>query len=160
MEKQTFDIITLDWCKEDYKNVPDKSGLYQIYGTSPLYGLDTLLYIGQAKNLRQRIQGHFEFKDGVIGRQPNKSCRYAVLDESLLNIAEQILIIMHKPSFNSSSLIKVSPKVKEKGFYIQNHGERGLLNIEVTNYYFLKHPNYDNIEFEIRPSSYINYLKQ
>lgn len=147
----TFKIITLDWIKVDYEKIPEKPGIYQINGTSPLYGIDTLLYIGQAKNLRQRIKGHFEFKEGVIGRQPNKSCRYAILDESLLDIVEQTLIIMHKPSFNSSSLIRVSPNVKVNAYYIQNHGERGMLNIETTNYYFLSHANYDNIELEIMP---------
>ena len=75
MNKIEFEIITLDWVKDDYKSFPDSSGIYQIYGTSPLYGMETLLYIGQAKrSLRHRIKDHFDFKEGFIGRQPNKSC--------------------------------------------------------------------------------------
>lgn len=137
MARIEFEIITLDWRKADYNDFPNDPGVYQIYGTSPLYGMDTLLYIGQAHNLRNRIKKHFDFKEGVIGRQPNKSCRYAKVQPDLLNVVEQTLIIMHKPSFNSARLIKVSPEVTTRGFYIQNHGDRGMLNIENTNFYFL-----------------------
>lgn len=137
METIEFNIITLDWIKANYTDAPHESGVYQIYGTSPLYGWNTLLYIGQSSDLNQRLKSHFENSEGVIGRQPNKACRFAKLDKSLLDVAEQILIIMHKPSFNSSRLIKVSPSVKQKPYYIQNHKERGMLNIEVTNFYFL-----------------------
>jgi excinuclease UvrABC nuclease subunit len=54
----TFKKITLDWIRSDYTNFPDRPGIYQIYGSSPLYGIDTLLYIGQARNLRNRIKNH------------------------------------------------------------------------------------------------------
>ncbi|MBI1780753.1 MAG: GIY-YIG nuclease family protein [Sphingobacteriales bacterium] len=151
-EKISFKIITLNWVKGDISQIPTESGVYQIYGTSPLYGIDTLLYIGQAKNLNHRLKTHFESKESVIGRQPNKSCLFATVNESLLDVVEQTLIVMHKPSFNSASLINVKPIVKSDAFYIQNHGERGMLNIEVTNYYFLKHPGNNNVEFEIMPT--------
>lgn len=148
MKKIEFEIVTLDWIKADYKESPDTPGIYQIYGTSPIYGMDTLLYIGQTKSLKNRLKEHFENKDGVIGRQPNKSCRYATLSNDLLNIVEQTLIAMHKPSFNSARLIQVSTGVKLRPIYIQNHGERGMLNIENTNFYFL-HPNDNEIPFDI-----------
>lgn len=148
MEKLDFNIITLNWIKADFKEFPDESGVYQIYGTSPLYGMDTLLYIGQAKNLRNRVKDHFDVTDSTIGRQPNKSCRYATLPSDLLNIVEQTLIVMYKPSFNSARIIQVSPEVKARAFYIQNHGERGMLNIENTNFYFLNKPNKE-IPFDI-----------
>jgi len=141
----TFEIITLDWSKAYYKDFPILSGVYQIYGTSPLYGMDTLLYIGQAKNLNSRIRDHIEFKEGVIGRQANLTCRYALAPEGQLNIIEQTLIVMYKPSFNSIGLKNVSSFVKEKGYYIQNHGERGLLNYETTNYYFLNQTQLEKI---------------
>lgn len=151
-EKIAFDIVTLNWIKVDYSRIPTESGVYQIYGTSPLYGINTLLYIGQAKNLNQRLRGHFESKKSVIARQPNKSSLFAPVEESLLDIVEQTLIVMHKPSFNSASLANVNPIVKSKPIYIQNQGERGMLNIEVTNYYFLSHQRSADIEFEIMPS--------
>ena len=137
MASVTFEKITLDWKKANYLDFPDSSGVYQIYGSSPLYGIDTLLYIGQAKNLKNRIRFHLGDKENVIGRQANLSCRYACVSEQLLDVVEQTLIVMYKPSFNSIGLKNVKPSVKEKGYYIQNHGERGMLNFETTNYYFL-----------------------
>jgi hypothetical protein len=137
MRKIEFEIITLEWTKAEYINFPEKSGVYQIYGTSPLYGVETLLYIGQAQHLKSRIRDHIDFKEGVIGRQANLSCRYAVVEKELLDVVEQTLIVMYKPSFNSIGLKNVSHSVRQKGYYIQNHGERGMLNYETTNYYFL-----------------------
>ena len=149
--KKDFEIIPLrwenayfDWKTKNYNVFPNASGIYQIYGTSPLYGLDTLLYIGQAKDLRYRIKQHFESSESFIGRQPNKSCRYALLDPSSLTIVEQTLIAMHKPSFNSANLINLHNDSKSRFIYIQNLGERGILNIEVTNYFFLLNPNIFN----------------
>ena len=139
--KIEFEIITLEWKKENWNNFPNQSGVYQIYGTSPLYGYETLLYIGQAGDLKIRIKDHLGDKENVIGRQANLSCRYALTDK--LDIVEQTLIVMYKPSFNSIGLKNISHSVKERGYYIQNHGERGLLNYENTNFYFLN--NLDNL---------------
>lgn len=137
MESVTFEKITLDWKKTNYSEFPDLSGVYQIYGSSPLYGINTLLYIGQATSLKSRIHFHMGNKENVIGRQANLSCRYACVPVQLLDVVEQTLIVMYKPSFNSMGLKNVKSSVKEKGYYIQNHGERGMLNFETTNYYFL-----------------------
>lgn len=137
MEKVQFIKITLDWIKADYEAFPNESGVYQIYGSSPLYGIDTLLYIGQATNLRNRMQQHLGDKTNVIGRQANLSCRYAKIDDVFLDIVEQTLIVMYKPSFNSIGLKDIKPSVKQERYYIQNHGERGMLNFENTNYYFV-----------------------
>jgi excinuclease UvrABC nuclease subunit len=142
-----FKRITLNWKKKETKEIaeiPSKRGLYQIYGTSPVYGMDTLLYIGMGENLQKRINDHISSEKSFIGRQPNKTIRYAEfpqeVESSLLAITEQILIVMYKPSFNSSSVINIKDVDKAKYYYIQNRGERGILSMEVTNYYFIK-PN-------------------
>ncbi len=133
--KKEFEIITLDW-KEKGLNDTLETGLYQIYGDSPIYGRGVLLYIGKSTKLDERIQSHFESKESFIGRQPNKSCRYAFVEDSKLEIVEQILIVMHKPSFNSNHIIHISLEARENLYLIQNHGERGMLHLEVSNYYF------------------------
>lgn len=138
MSNVCFEVITLNWIIADFKSFPISSGVYQIYGDSPLYGKDTLLYIGQASSLRHRSYSHITSNNSFIGRQPNKSCRYAEVNDELLDIVEQTLIVMHKPSFNSTNIISVGPEIKKRPVYIQNHGERGMLNLEVTNYYFLQ----------------------
>jgi excinuclease UvrABC nuclease subunit len=101
--------------------------------------MDTLLYIGKANNLNERVRQHFDSTKSFISRQPNKSCRYANVSLDKLTVVEETLIIMHKPCFNSARLIQVSHETKTKPVYIQNHGDRGMLNIENTNFYFL-HP--------------------
>lgn len=135
--EQLFEIITLEWKKTTPDKFPGAPGVYQVYGTSPLYGVDTLLYIGKATNLNDRIKAHFDPEVGVLGRQPNKTCRFAEVPAELLDVVEQILIVMHKPSFNAASLKRVSQKLRENAYYLQNHGDRGMLNLENTNFYFL-----------------------
>lgn len=134
----TFELIRLDWKRIDDLNTfnVNESGVYQIYGDSPIYGTNTLLYIGRASKLKNRIiDAHNSNQESFITRQPNISFRYAICDK--YKIAEEILIVMHKPSFNSKSIINISIDAREKLFYLQNHGERGMLHLEVTNYYFL-----------------------
>ena len=142
--KVEFEIVTLEWknVNADFFNLPKTSGIYQIYGDSPIYGQNQLLYIGKAANLFDRINnGHLANENSFITRQPNKSYRYANVESELISIVEEILIIMHKPSFNSSSLINVSDATKSSYYYIQNHGERGMLHLEVSNFYFLPFPS-------------------
>ena len=136
LDKVEFERLRLFWQCKQYTEFPQTSGIYQIYGDSPVYGIGVLLYIGKADNLNHRIKSHFTSVQSFIGRQPNKSCRFAELDKELLDIAEQTLIVMHKPSFNSSNIIEVSPVLKSRPIYIQNHGDRGMISLEVTNYYF------------------------
>jgi excinuclease UvrABC nuclease subunit len=140
MKEITFKTITLNWQKiiEGKNEAPKEAGVYQIYGDSPIYGTNMLLYIGKADNLYNRIQlGHLANEESHIMRQPNISFRYATTNISLNHIAEEILIVMHKPSFNAMSIGNINNKSKEFPIYIQNFGERGMLNLEVTNIHFL-----------------------
>ena len=154
MNEQTFKVVTLNWERLDVniQHLPsggiDKfkfpigeiSGLYQVYGAS-IYGLDSLLYIGQTKNLNKRLSQHL-FGDTMISRQQNLSIRYALVDadqsanvsvDEMLDITESINIATHKPCLNSQSI--VTPYTK--GLYlVQNHGERGVLNLQITNSYW------------------------
>lgn len=135
-----FEIVTLDWEKVIDKNteIPKQSGVYQIYGDSPIYGQNQLLYIGKADNLFNRIvSGHNTNENSFITRQPNISYRFALVPVELNQIIEEILIAMHKPSFNTMSMIQINSKCKEYPIYIQNQNERGMLHLELTNFYFL-----------------------
>lgn len=149
-KKVEFEIVTLNWAKIENDKVGSLDGIlgiYQIYGTSPLYGVDTLLYIGKSTNLKDRLSKHIRDGESSIGRQPNKSVRFAPLPSEflatkelssvILTIIEETLIIMYKPSFNSDSLNNIYREATTSPIYIQNHGDRGMLNYENTNYYFL-----------------------
>lgn len=134
-----FEKVTLEWIKlNSNKEIPNVSGLYQIYGDSPVYGMNTLLYIGKAESLYRRIiKGHSQNLESFITRQPNINYRFAELPKNLKEV-ESILIAMHKPSFNSTNIIEICQEAMDKLYYIQNHGERGMLHLECTNFYFYK----------------------
>jgi excinuclease UvrABC nuclease subunit len=150
----TFRIITLEWTvafpeKEGFAkylfNVPEKSGLYQIYGWSETYGENALLYIGKANNLKIRLYQHFN-EDSSISRQQALSIRYAVhrgleVGENIFDLEalESILIAVHKPSMNSQNINSL--KQRNEYILIQNHGERGALNIQITNSYWVNQQN-------------------
>jgi excinuclease UvrABC nuclease subunit len=152
MKALTFNIITLEWRKFDgnithsssglecdLSKIPDCTGLYQIYGASS-YGLDSLLYIGKSKNLKSRLTEHL-FKDTMISRQQNLSIRYACVCskeypeiDKTLEAVETINIAIHKPCLNSQS---VSKPYNKSLYLVQNHGERGILNLQITNSYWV-----------------------
>lgn len=125
-------IISLTWVAvQDINEIPHKPGVYQIYGDSGIYGLNKLLYIGQAKNLKNRPKGHEDEK-----RINNFSIRYALCPENDLNFVEGLLIVTHKPSYNNKSIESPdSIKTKELTF-IFNEGERGNLSLEISNYWW------------------------
>jgi hypothetical protein len=160
MKELTFKVITLNWQKlnvniqhnyssssgGDKLEMPEteikenKAGLYQIYGDSIIYGLDSLLYIGSAMNLKKHLEERL-FKNEMINNQQNLSIRYALVDKDedtevkdMLDITKSINIAMHKPSMNSQNIAK---PYKKDLYLVENHGERGVLNIQVSNSYWV-----------------------
>ena len=132
-ESTTFRVITLNWKHAEAEGFPSTSGIYQAYGDSPIYGVSCLLYIGQSRNLQSRLHQHE--KDSPLTSQNNKSYRYAACAIEMLDIAESILIAAHKPSLNAEYL--KSPSETAIRYMVQNHGERGVLSLQVTNSYWV-----------------------
>lgn len=131
-EKQgNVTLFTLNWIDKYSNDLKGKSGLYQLYGDSPIYGRNQLLYIGQTKDLKTRPEEHEELK-----RINGLSVRYALCSIEDLDFIESLLIVTHKPSYNSQCLI--APKAIKTGTlsYLYNEGERGSLVLEVSNYYW------------------------
>lgn len=125
---------------EEYRK---KHVLYQIYGDSPIYGLNTLLYIGRTKHLETRIEQHIFSK---FSRITNFSIRFGELElqylenqktkQEILEIAETILITMLKPSHNSQNINNIHSEAQgENGeiYIILNTGNKGLIPLEVSN---------------------------
>jgi hypothetical protein len=88
-------------------------GIYQIYGTHPIYGTDALLYIGQANELTfaERLNGH----KGWLQEVPSEPSIYlgrlggmARVSEkewaAQIHLAERLLIATCLPAFNASNL--------------------------------------------------------
>lgn len=61
-EQGNVTLFTLNWMDKYSDNLKDKSGLYQLYGDSPIYGRNQLLYIGKTKDLKTRPEEHEELK--------------------------------------------------------------------------------------------------
>lgn len=133
--RYTFEVITLDWeIAATPKHLPEEAGIYQCYGDSPIYGGNSLLYIGQSTDVRSRVAEHLSL-NGKLASQNGKSFRFARCPAELLTCAESILICTHKPSMNAEFIDK--PSEIKKRVLVENHGERGVLALQVTNIYWV-----------------------
>jgi len=149
MNNRNFNIIEVNWHKPnfiisdvytdtfDISQIPDKSNvIYQIYGNSPIYGNDALLYIGQTVSSLRRIQEHLDFS---FNRIVNLSIRIGEINfgdnkvEDILDITESILITMLKPSYNALNIKDVSYKAKNEHYLILNKGNKGIIPQEISN---------------------------
>lgn len=100
------DLNSLNDPKYDY-------GLYQIYGGHPIYGANTLLYIGKADKQTfgvrinqeswtvNRNAGNLQI---YIGRLIGKKTPEAEQWSKEISLAEKLLIYSHKPAFNTQNL--------------------------------------------------------
>lgn len=124
--------------KEAFK---DKSGIYQIYGTHPIYGRNVLLYIGKTNDsFKKRLEKHnldwiiyeydeVQFYTGVIvdkDGEPN-------YDSELVDIAERLLIYFSAPAYNSQGLIEVK---KGEEVILLNFGKIGSIPCEVSTLWY------------------------
>ena len=139
--------IHIDWVSgislEDSYSLlyPHDYGIYQVYGTHPVYGKNVLLYIGKARDQKigERLKQHEKFYynqdsdqiqvyTGRIGSNNPKED----YDQwgSLIDIAEKLLIFTHQPAYNSSNIN--SAKDIPINAHIMNWGNRGMLLPEVS----------------------------
>ena len=118
-------------------------GLYQIYILHPVYGNDTLVYIGETREAfghrltdpahnwmgdhRENNSGRIRIHTGRI--VPNKE-NQAPASVTWIEHAESLLIFAHGPSWNGQ-YAKNRPKVPAD-FHVLNWGQYGLLLPEVS----------------------------
>lgn len=139
-----FNIIEINWSiqsisiddafnlNEKINQIEGKNILYQIYGYSPIYG-NTLLYIGISKNADRRFNQHLR---ALFGRGLDLKLVIGNVESGIageLEIAESILINLHKPSYNSEYINDIYFKAKKERYLILNKGNRGLLQLECSN---------------------------
>lgn len=97
------------------KNEHTDYGVYQIYGTHPIYGHNVLLYIGKAARqtfglrLSQEFWGEYHNNASnvsvYLGRLGGYECTPSGDEwESQITIVERLLILSHMPAGNSSGL--------------------------------------------------------
>ena len=128
--------FSLSEAKEESKF---NSGIYQYYGTHPVYGPDALLYLGKASDgtIDSRLNDHIHelwSSDPVKLYIGNIISEEKLSDQewvSQIEKAEKILIYTHTPAWNSSNIKSV--KYDElMDIHILNWGYRGKLLPEVS----------------------------
>ena len=147
MEK-SFMLIEINWFEkkilinnDNLKEIPQKDCLYQVYGDSPIYGRDVLLYIGRTNDPSRRITDHINTD---FSRINNRLFYFGQIEEKcvnpdypmdkLLKIAESLLITMLKPSYNSSNIKDTGEPLKgESKYLLLNLKNRGALPLEISN---------------------------
>ena len=136
---------------ENDKEPPSKKvdkGLYQVYGSHPVYGPKVLLYIGMTcETFAQRLREHYaEWRnigvpdyltlDVYLGRLMRQSKDHTPTDWSdQIKRIEKLLIFAHAPAWNSSS-INTGPDQEIKNLHVLNWGQRGSLLPELTGAYW------------------------
>lgn len=124
MKKINFDVVDIDWegpfqveydrnlDKYQTNSIPEELicqfGIYQIYGRHPVYGKDTLLYIGETqeglskeRNFRSRLKEHLSNGARFFGHT-NLSIHLGPLSlpPEIIKKVESILIYCHAPALN------------------------------------------------------------
>ncbi|TVY04472.1 hypothetical protein FPZ45_02510 [Cohnella terricola] len=113
-------IIHIDWdgpySLDQINSLTDnktEKGVYQVYGTHPVYGKDVLLYIGKTggqtfgkRILQEKWDNTNNYGDIKIhvGRLAGSVTPSNDIWLQEIDLAERLLIYAHKPAFNSMSL--------------------------------------------------------
>lgn len=163
----TADLIHIIWegphTLEEIKKLNEDHdyGIYQICGSHPVYGLNTILYIGKAtkQTFSNRVgqedweytwDQQFNCVQVYVGRiGGGKTPSDSVWDEKI-EIAEKMLICSHSPANNQHMYFgEVFDSGTERFFktHILNHGSRNLLLPEVSGAFWTE--RFKGIEKEV-----------
>lgn len=117
-------------------------GVYQVYGSHPIYGSDVLLYIGKAgqQTFRVRLQqelwqynqdaGNIKY---YLGRLAGERTPNDAQWEQQIDLVEALLIHSHWPAGNSHYIQGLGANVDQMGnLHVLNWGQRRDLLSEVS----------------------------
>ncbi len=141
----------IDSTKYDVKS--NSIGLYQIYGSHPLYGNGVLVYIGRTQDgFNKRLKKRWVIENGndsenikiYLGTIYCDSCKLEEEDiHEKIKKSESILINAMKPAFNSSNIQSTKEESSEDRFIVYNVGDyRSLYPILDSNYFWKDPKNY------------------
>lgn len=150
-DNETIKVYHLSWSKykwEGFFKAPipekDKNGVYQIYGNHPVYGKDTLLYIGKTKqSFRERLDlkqhgdflsNHYsEFSYVHLGVLKSwDDFADGTDEEKIITDIEKLLINSHTPAFNSMDVKGILKHEIDNQFTVMNWNLLGDLLPEVS----------------------------
>ncbi|HBS86262.1 MAG TPA: hypothetical protein DEA97_06885 [Bacteroidales bacterium] len=120
-------------------------GVYQIYGTHPIFGPNSLLYIGKAseQEFRIRFMQHTRWisqeMDDIkfyLGRVMDKSEEnFRITNEiwrDYIDIAERLLLYYCCPPYNSASLNLKKEAFGNDDYFVLNYGKKASIPYEVS----------------------------
>ena len=115
-------------------------GIYQIYGSHPIYGSNVLLYIGKTtKSFEKRIRQETHWWDNadrnnvqiytgrLFSKELSEKKDVDWIDD--ISLAEQLLINTHMPAHNSSNINTLSRQEKTL---------KKLANVRVINWHYYR----------------------
>lgn len=123
-------------------------GLYQIYGSHPLYGDSVLVYIGRTKNkngFKSRLKDRWVIENGndaenvqiYLGTIFSDHKKYSdEIVNDMIEKAEVLLINALKPAFNSSNIQSAKNELLEQKFIVHNEGNYRKLHPVLDSQYF------------------------
>ncbi len=133
----------------EYDNTADRIGLYQIYGTHPLYGNDVLLYIGRTRDnngFASRLYNRWETiydSDNAnvkiyLGTIFTDAENNLTIEEEYEQIeyAEVLLINAMKPALNSSNIKSVGRKYIDEAYSVNNINDYKNIYPQLTSGYY------------------------
>jgi len=115
-------------------------GVYQIYGSHPVYGPERLLYIGKAaeQTFGERVaQERWEDSEDsakitvYVGRLIGDDIPHDDEWTKLINVAERLLIYAHAPAYNSQCISTAPPSDLEP-YHVLNFGSYRAIAPEVS----------------------------
>ncbi|MGE8207472.1 hypothetical protein ACQKP0_23585 [Heyndrickxia sp. NPDC080065] len=162
MQNRTLKLIQIDWqgpfTLNELNLLKDDSqdyGIYQIYGKHTVYGKDVLLYIGKAdqQTIGKRVsqENWWNTNDSkqlkiYAGRLAGKSTPKEEFWSKEIDLAERLLISVHKPAYNSKSL-SLLRDVELQDIHILNWGDHRDLLPEISGLRWTS--KLDNMEYDI-----------
>lgn len=147
------DVIENKIDKKKYKASCDPIGLYQIYGSHPLYGDGVLVYIGRTlSRFDERLKNRWETEFGNDTENIQIYLGTLLFDQFLptdtekkimIEKSEVLLINSLKPAFNSSNIKSVKKEIYDNDFVLYNYGNyRKLYPILDSRYFWKDLKNY------------------
>ena len=138
--------FTLDEvAKKDYKH--DK-GVYQVYGSHPIYGSDVLVYIGKttaqtfSTRIHQELWNYTQDGQNVryyLGRLAGKKTPDRDEWEEQISKVERLLIHSHWPAGNSRNIQGLGQGPRLNKVHVLNWGHRRYLLNEVSGFAMTDH---------------------